>query len=408
MKIIIIGGGPGGYETAIEASKNGIDVILITEGRLGGTCLNEGCIPTKTFTSSKSLEEAKISTGEVIGQLSNGIEYLLKRYHITLVYGHASFVNSKSVVVNGVLYTADNIIIATGSLPIELTFSELNGYNVKNSSEILNIDTVPKSLAIIGGGVIGLEFASIFHKFGSKVTIYEYTEQILPRFDKELSSNLKRSLIKQGISIQTSYRLGDIDDLEADVVLVAVGRKPNIDGLGLENIGVEYTERGIIVDENMETSVKGVYAIGDVNGKIMLAHVATFQGRRALHHLLGETDRIRFDLVPSTVFTIPEVATVGLTEEQCEDDEIDYQCLKSYYRANGKAVSMRETEGFCKIILDNETKKILGAHIIGTHASDLIHELTVLMNMNATFDDARNIIHAHPSLSEIIQNAFNN
>ena len=404
MKLIIIGAGPGGYETAVEAVKLGMEVTLITEGPLGGTCLNEGCIPTKTFVSSRTLDEAQSRRTVVITQLQTGIAALLKK--VNVIEGHAQFVSDNRIKVlpTGEEIGGAPIIIATGSKSASLPIP--GAEKCITSKEMLELTEVPESLCVIGGGVIGLEFASIFNKFGSKVTVLEYCKQILPRFDTDLCKRLKQLLTKQGIDIKTGYQVEDINAIDAEKILMAVGRRPNTDDLGLEHTAIEYSRKGIVVDDNMQTSVPGVYAIGDVNGRMMLAHVATFQGKRALNHILGKTDRIRFDIVPSAVFITPEVATVGLTEEDCKANNIEYKANKSFYRANGKAVSMGETDGYCKIIVQEVQGKILGAHIFGAHSSDIIHEIAALMNMNATIDDLRNIIHAHPTLAEVIQQAI--
>lgn len=419
MKIIIIGAGPGGYETAVDAAKRGMEVVIINGGELGGTCLNEGCIPTKTFwsmaqrdggTNMTAIQEKK---KEVIGQLQNGIEMLLKNKLITVINDRASFVDDKTVRLasDGTCLTADKIIIATGSLSASLPVAGAE-YCI-TSSDMLQLTTVPKRLCVIGGGVIGLEFASIFNHLGSEVTVLEYCKQILPRFDTDLAKRLKQCLVKSGIKIETDFEVkaveknGEeyvIDGMSYDLVLMAVGRRPNIEGLGLENTSIEYTKRGITVDENMLTSVPNVYAIGDVNAKMMLAHVATFQGRRVLNHIEGKSDKIRFGVVPSAVFTIPEAAAVGMTEEESKEHDIVNKAYKSFYRANGKAVSMGETEGYLKIICDDTTGKILGAHAFGAHSSDIIHEVAALINFGATIDDLKDIIHAHPTLSEIVQN----
>lgn len=405
MRIIIIGAGPGGYETAVEAVRQGLEVTLITEGPFGGTCLNEGCIPTKTFVSSQTLAEAQSKRLEVITQLQNGIASLLKG--VDVIQGHAKFLSNDELQItdpegniSSLSVSGSKLIIATGSVSASLPIP--GAEKCITSKEMLELTEVPESLCVIGGGVIGLEFASIFNKFGSKVTVLEYCKQVLPRFDTDLCKRLKQSLSKQGIEIKTGYQVEDINTIEAEKVLMAVGRRPNIDNLGLENTSIAYTKRGIEVDDNMLTSLPDVYAIGDVNARMMLAHVATFQGKRALNHILGKSDRIRFDIVPSAVFTTPEVATVGLTEEDCKAKEFDYKAYKSFYRANGKAVSMGETDGYCKILVA-DSGLILGAHIFGAHSSDIIHEIAALMNMNATIDDLRNIIHAHPTLSEVIQ-----
>lgn len=431
MRLLIIGGGPGGYETAVEAAKRGLEVTLITEGPLGGTCLNEGCIPTKTFCHYAELIEQNNKAGldckpsfaaaaqrkqAVIEQLRGGIDMLLK--NVQVVHGKAQFKDSKTVVCEGQEYTADRIIIATGSLSASLPIP--GAENCLTSKEVLDITEVPESACIIGGGVIGLEFASILSSFGSEVTVLEYCPNILPRFDVDLAKRLKQSLSKRGINIEVQAQVTGIDGntvtylkkdkeftVQADKILMAVGRRPNTEGLNLEAAGIDYTRKGITVNDRFETSVPGIYAVGDVTGGIMLAHAATYQGLHALNVICGQQDSIRFDLIPAAVFTMPEVATVGLTEEQCKEQELQVRCLKSFYRANGKAVSMDETDGYCKLIV-SESGAILGAHLMGAHASDLIHEIAAVMNLNGTLEQLQSVIHAHPTLSEVLQSALHN
>ena len=429
MRLLIIGAGPGGYETAVEAVKRGMEVTLITEGPLGGTCLNEGCIPTKTFCHYAELLEQNLKAGldckpsfaaaaerkqAVIEQLRGGIDMLLK--NVQVVRGKAQFKDAKTVVCNGQEYTADKIIIATGSVSAVLPIPGAEG--CLTSKEILELTEVPGSLCVIGGGVIGLEFASIFRSFGSEVTVLEFCPNILPRFDVDLAKRLKLSLSKRGINIEVQAQVTRIDGntvtyikkdkestVQADKILMAVGRRPNTDGLNLEAAGIDFTRKGITVNDRFETNVPGIYAVGDVTGGIMLAHAATYQGMHALNAICGKTDSIRFDLVPAAVFTMPEVAMVGLTEEQCKEQQLEFRCLKSFYRANGKAVSMDETDGYCKVIVDNNGK-VLGAHIMGAHASDLIHEITTAINLGASLDQLQSVIHAHPTLSEVLQSAL--
>ena len=429
--MLIIGAGPGGYETAVEAVKRGMEVTLISEGPFGGTCLNEGCIPTKTFCHYAELIEQNLKAGldckpsfaaaaerkqVVIEQLRSGIDMLLKG--VQVVQGRAQFKDARTVVCNGQEYTADKIIIATGSVSASLPIPGAD--SCITSKEMLEFTEVPESLCVIGGGVIGLEFASIFRSFGSDVTVLEFCPNILPRFDSDLAKRLKQSLSRRGINIEVQAQVTCIDGntvtyikkekeftVQADKILMAVGRRPNTDGLNLEAAGIDYTRKGITVNDRFETSVPGVYAVGDVTGGIMLAHAATYQGLRALNSICGLTDSVRFDLIPAAVFTMPEVATVGLTEEQCKEQELEVRCLKSFYRANGKAVSMDETDGYCKIIVGADSQ-ILGAHVMGAHASDLIHEIATAMNLGATLDQMQSVIHAHPSLSEIVQSALHN
>lgn len=422
--LIIIGAGPGGYETAIKAAKNGLKTTIINEGPLGGVCLNEGCIPTKTFCHYAGKEEFETVVErkvQVVNQLRNGVAFLLKNPNITIVEGKASLKDANTVTVGEVVYQAKNIIIATGSSSVRLPIPGSDSGIVLTSTDVLNLKELPESICVIGGGVIGLEMACYLRKFGAEVTVLEYAPNILPNFDEDISKRLKQMLDRQGIRIETSAQVTAIDDegivsfekkgqkYEAvcDKVLMAVGRKPNTDGLNLDALGIIYDIKGIKVNENMQTSVPNIYAIGDVNGQMMLAHVASFQGHRVLNHILGNTDQIRFDLVPSSVFTMPEVASVGLTEAQCDDEELDYRTVKVPYGSVGKAVAMGETDGFCKLIIDNENNTILGCHTMGSHASDLIQEVVTLMNLSVTLDRAKDIIHAHPTLSEIIQTAIN-
>lgn len=419
MRILIIGAGPGGYETAAEAAKRGFEVTLVTEGPFGGTCLNEGCIPTKTLVHCDgTLAEAQARKAEVVSQLRAGVASLLSNKLITVVQGHAAFRDAKTVVVDGNAYTADKFIIATGSVPAVLPVPGADRPSVLDSTGILALEEVPARLCVIGGGVIGLEFASIFRKFGAEVTVVEYAKEVLPNFDSDLAKRLRLALKARGIAVETGAcvteigdgfvryeKKGETVDVPCDKVLMAVGRRPRVEDLGLEAAGVTYSRRGIAVDDNLQTNIPDIYAIGDVNARLMLAHVATFQGRRVLNHIQGLPDRIRFDLVPGAVFTVPEAASVGLSEDAAKERGMAVKCLKSFYRANGKAVSMGETEGYCKWVTDAESGKILGCHLLGAHSSDLVHEATVLLNFGASVDDLKNIIHAHPTLSEVLESA---
>ena len=421
--LIIIGAGPGGYETAVAAAKRGMKVTIVNDGPLGGVCLNEGCIPTKTFchyAGKMDFAEVAAKKEAVVNQLRNGVAYLLKPPNITLVEGRAQFKDAKTVTIGDIEYTAKNIIIATGSKPAKLPILGADLPLVLDSTDVLNLKELLESICVIGGGVIGLEIACYLRKFGVEVTVLEYALNILPNFDEEISKRLKQLLTRHGIRIETSAQVIAIDeegfvtykkkdqqfDVACDKVLMAVGRIPNTEGLNLETTGIRYGKKGIEVNDNMQTSVPNIYAIGDVNGQMMLAHVATFQGYRALNHIQGKADKIRFDLVPSAVFTTPEVASVGMTEAQCDDKEFDFRTVKVPYGSVGKAVAMGETDGFCKLIVDKENGTILGCHIMGSHASDLIQEVVTMMNLGVTLDDAQDIIHAHPTLSEIIQTAI--
>jgi dihydrolipoamide dehydrogenase len=457
MKIIIIGAGPGGYETALLAAKRGVEVVLIESGHVGGTCLNEGCIPTKAFCKNAEvldgLREAEafgvtgLSYGfdfkavaarknVVVEQLRGGVEGLLGHKLITLVRGKASFKDSHTVTVDDQDYVGDYIIIATGSVSASLPIPGADLPGILTSREILDLEEVPQSLCVIGGGVIGLEFASVFRSFGSEVTVLEYFKEILPRFDSDLSKRLKQSLGKRGIEISTQTqvtaieecdgkykvsftRKGKEESVEADKVLMAVGRKANVASLNLADVGIEFTPRGIVVDDKtMQTNIPHIYAVGDINGKMMLAHAATFQGIVALDHIMGVENGIDLSVMPAAVFTSPEAASVGMTEEDCKAAGVPVKCLKSFFRANGKAVTMGETDGFCKVIVAAEPKdgvetpyepgRILGCHLYGPHASDIVQEACALITRKATIKEFEDIIHTHPTLTEVLQSAVHN
>ena len=468
MKIIIIGAGPGGYETALVAAKRGVEVVLIEAGPVGGTCLNEGCIPTKAFCKNAEvldgLREAEafgvtgLSYGfdfkavtarknAVVEQLRGGVEGLLGHKNITLVRGKASFKDAHTVAVipsfSSVIpsdaeeslqeYTADYIIIATGSVSASLPIPGADLPGILTSREILDIEEVPQRLCVIGGGVIGLEFASIFRSFGSEVTVVEYCKDILPRFDTDLAKRLKQSLGKRGIEINnqaqvtsitensgeytvTFTRKGKEETVVADKVLMAVGRKANVASLNLADAGIEFTPRGIVVNDVMQTNVPHIYAVGDINGKMMLAHAATFQGIVALDHIMGVENDIDLSVMPAAVFTSPEAASVGKTEDECKEAGIPVRCLKSFFRANGKAVTMGETDGFCKIVIAAEPKegaespyepgRVLGCHLYGPHASDIVQEACAMITRKATLKEFQDVIHTHPTLTEVLQSAL--
>ncbi len=438
--IIIIGAGPGGYETAADAAAHGLNVAIVERDQMGGTCLNRGCIPTKALCRNAEvinlMREAEVwgvKTGElafdyapvferkeaVVKQLREGVEMLMGAPGITAIKGEAILKDANTVVVNGEEYSAKNIIIATGSAPRGLP---IEGADLAmTSDDILAMETLPKSLCIVGGGVIGMEFAAVFSTFGVEVTVIEYCKEILPPFDKDVAKRLKTVLSKRGIKIITSaavngitkgedgltvtYELkGKPQSVTCEKVLMSVGRQPVLPQ-GLDTVGVTVSRRGIEVDDNMMTNVPGVYAIGDVNGRMMLAHAASAQGQRALHAILGKADDIKLDIVPSAVFTVPELAMVGLTEEQCAEKGLDVTVKKSFFRSNGKAVAMNETDGLIKMIVDNATRQIVGCHICGAHAADLIQEVVTAMNAGATVDLLARSIHGHPTLSEVLLTA---
>lgn len=405
--LIIIGSGPGGYRAAQYAAKNGLHVIIFEDKHAGGTCLNEGCIPTKSLVHDALIgtpfNAAMLRKNQIAEQLRNGVEFLMTSSGIQMIKSHVAFKDERTVVtVEGEEFTAKNIIIATGSHAKLPPIKDIKRPEVMTSTEILNLNHTPKRLAIIGAGVIGMEFASIFKHMGSDVSVYEFLKECLPTMDKDLAKRLRKSMEKAGIDFHMGYSVSSIEDLQADSVLVATGRGANTEGLNLEKAGVKYDRRGISVDDNMETNVKGIYAIGDVNARMMLAHAATFQGFRAINHIVGKSDKICFNIMPAAVFTSPEMATVGINEDQAKERKIEFCTKKGFYRANGKALAEESTEGIVKILVDKEDK-IIGCHILGSHAADLVQEIASIMNFNATLNDLKNIIHIHPTLSEILQ-----
>ena len=444
--LLIIGSGPGGYRAAQYAARHGLTVTIIEAGEVGGTCLNRGCIPTKTLCRNAeiidtlndadtfginnhycSIDFTKVMERKrnVVEQLRNGVETLMQQPGINMVHGVAHFKDKCTVAVENDEYTADNIIIATGSEAKLLPIDGIDLPGVVTSTELLDIQSAPPRMCIIGAGVIGMEFASIFNSFGSKVTVVEFLKECLPVLDSDIAKRLRQTMAKHGVefAMQSSVtsiavtksehderqltvcfeKKGKRQQVDADTVLIATGRKPNIDGLGLEQVGVAYTNKGISVDDDFRTNIPGIFAIGDVNGKCMLAHAATFQGLHVVNTILGKTDSIRFDIMPSAIFTNPEAASVGPSEDQLKAEGRQYECRKGFYRANGKALAMNETDGMLKLLVDTSDEgKIIGCHAFGAHSSDIIQEVTALINAGITTRQLADIIHIHPTLSEII------
>ena len=413
--LIIIGAGPGGYRAAEYAAKQGLKVTIFEDNHVGGTCLNVGCIPTKTYVHSATFTEARTRLSEVVPQLRQGVEGILSHPNITLVREKGAFVDAHTVGD----YTAPNIIIATGSetkwLPIE---GVKDNPRVVDSTGLLNLDTLPKRLCIIGAGVIGMEFASVFHRFGAEVTVIEFLKECLPALDSDIAKRLRKQMEKEGINFNMQCgvkqiadgevffenKKGQMESVEADVILMATGRKPRVQA-DFANAGIEYDERqGVKVNEHFETYVKGIYAIGDVNGKQMLAHAAEMQAIHAVNQILRKQDNIRFDIMPAAIFTEPEAACVGPTEDQLKASGVPYVCKKSFWRANGKALAMGETEGLLKLFASPEGE-ILGAHAYGAHAADIVQEVSVLMCKHTTLEELADMIHIHPTLSEILKSA---
>lgn len=452
--LIIIGAGPGGYETAVEAAQRGLDTLIVEAEDLGGTCLNMGCIPTKCLCKNAqvladlkegekwgithlsyqfSLRTAMARKDEVVNTLRSGIATLLSAPNITLIKGRARFTDAHTIEVDNAqlsdgtpapdaTFSAPHIIIATGSQAKRLPISGADLPRVVTSTEMLRLTEIPQRLCIVGGGVIGMEFASIFAAFGSQVTVLEFCKEMLPNFEPDLVKRMRPAFKKEGIELINQAAVTAITEgegrtltvaydakgkaatLEADLVLMAVGRTPRTSGLDLERAGVAYEARGIYVDDNMQTNVAGVYAIGDVNGLCQLAHAATFQGKRALHHLLGEKDSLRLDLVPAAIFTRPEAASVGPTEAEYKALGVDVKVYKGFFRTNGKALAMGEPEGMVKIIAA-PNDRLLAGHLFGAHAADLVQELVPMIAAGLTVHDLASTIHAHPTLGEVLLNA---
>lgn len=441
--IVIIGGGPGGYVAAIRAAQLGGKVTLVEEKALGGTCLNVGCIPTKALyknaevvstlkhadefgiaVSDYTIDVAKIQERKqnVVDQLVSGIDKVLGSYGVDVLDGRGTIINKNIVKVslnNGEEREIEtkNIIIATGAKPTILPIPGVDLEGVITSNEILSFQKVPKRLAIIGGGVIGIEFAGIFNALGSEVTIFEFAPSILVKLDKDIPKRLTTSMKKQGIEIYSSTAVEEIREnngslvvvakgkkgeieVEVDQVLVSAGRTPLTEGLNLDNAGIDFDKKGIKVDENYQTNIEGIYAIGDVIGGMMLAHEASHEGKSVAERIMGADVSEGHDVVPSCIFISPEIATVGLTEEEAKEKGLNYKVGKFMFGANGKALAMGEPQGFVKVISEGEENTIIGVHIMGPHASDLIHEGTLAIRKKMSAKDISDTIHAHPTLSE--------
>lgn len=414
--IIIIGYGPGGMEVAGKAVAQGLDTVVIERDKPGGTCLNRGCIPTKALCYSAEhasgnpdeYHEAWSRKNAVVTELRDNLSAMTSK--VTFVTGEARFTATDKVEVNGETYTAPKIVIATGSMPSRLPVpgAEL----AIDSDRLLDLQQLPGSICIIGGGVIGMEFACILNAFGVNVTVVEFCKEILPNFDKDVSKRLKTALTRKGINIITSAKVTEIlpdkqvmyeckgktATISADEVLIAVGRRPVIPA-GAEEIGIAIERNAIKVDDNYRTNIDGIYAIGDVNARLMLAHAASAQGSIVMGTPMN------CHVVPAAAFTTPECAMAGMTEEMCKERGLDYASVKAMFRSNGKAVSMGETDGIVKLIIDKKTREILGAHICGPHAADLIGEPALAMSAKLPIDIIAKTIHAHPTLGEVIHAA---
>ena len=402
--LLIIGAGPGGYRAAEYAAKQGLQVVIVEQDEVGGTCLNRGCIPTKTYVHSATFAEAVERQQQVVQQLRSGVEGILSAPGITLLRGHAAFTDARTVRVGGDSVTASSVIIATGSSAKLLPLPDIGDPRLVTSTELLQMTTLPRRLAIIGAGVVGMEFASVFRRFGSEVTVVEYLKECLPMLDGDIAKRLRKLMEKRGVTFRMKTAVSQLADIDADVVLMATGRKANTDGLNVEAADLVLAANGTIaVDDNMQAAPH-LYAIGDVNGRQMLAHAAEMQAMRAVNHIVGRTDGIRFDVMPAAIFTEPEAACVGFSEEQCKEQVEGYECRKAFWRVNGKALAMNETEGMLKL-LSAADGRIVGCHAFGAHAADIIQEVSVLMCRDTTVSQLCDMVHIHPTLGEILLSA---
>ncbi len=452
--LIIIGAGPGGYVAAIRGAQLGMKVACVEkEKTLGGTCLNIGCIPSKALLNSsekfteisKHAEEHGISTGKVnldlsklmqrknkiVKQLTSGIGFLFKKNKITHLQGAASFVDKKTIKVASSEgeknYSATNFIIATGSSSIAIDAIPVDEKQIVTSTGALALETVPKSLLVIGGGYIGLEMGSVWSRLGSKVTVVEALDRIVPTMDEEIAKEFMKSLKKQGLEFKLSHKVistkasksGVEVSMESsdkkqitekyDVVLMSVGRKPNTEGLNLEGIGVKLNDKKAIeINNQFKTNIENIFAIGDVVPGPMLAHKAEEEGVACVEFISGQKPHINYDIIPAIVYTNPEVASVGKTETELKEAKADYKVGKFPFMANGRALTTSSTEGFVKILADKKTDTILGAHIIGHDAGQLIAEIVTTMEFGGSSEDIARICHAHPTTSEAVKEAAMN
>ncbi|MGB3799097.1 MAG: dihydrolipoyl dehydrogenase [Lewinella sp.] len=451
--LTIIGSGPGGYVAAIRAAQLGMKVAIVERyNSLGGTCLNVGCIPSKALLDSSEhyhnahekftehgidLSDLKVNMpqmikrkNEVVDQTVKGVQFLMKKNKIEVLYGHGTFTGPKELSVKmnegeDQTITSENFIIATGSKPITPGMFNYDKKRVITSTEALNISEVPKSMAIIGGGVIGLELGSVFGRLGTEVDVIELEDRILPTMDKDCSKELTRALKKTGLNFYTSHKVtevkggdatasitfekqsnGEATTKEYDYVLLAMGRRPYTDQLGLDKAGVELDERGRVkVDDHLQTNVSHIYAIGDVIRGAMLAHKAEEEGIYAVEHIAGEKPHVDYNLIPGVVYTWPEVAAVGKTEEELKTEGVKYKSGKFPFKALGRARASTDIEGMVKVLADAETDEILGVHMVGARAADMISEAVALMEFRASAEDAARMSHAHPTYTEAFREA---
>ena len=451
FQAVVIGGGPGGYVCAIRLAQLGFKTACIeSRGSLGGTCLNVGCIPSKSllnlseeFHKAKHLSNKGIEIGEVklnlskmmkskdkaVTILTKGVEFLLKKNKVVYFKGVGSFKSKNEILIKDDqnkenLIQADKVIIATGSVPVSLSGIKFDEKIIVSSTGALKLDQVPKKMVVVGGGYIGLEMGSVWSRLGADVHVVEFLDHISPGMDKEISNEFMKILKKQGIdfhmqhkvetikknnsgaSIKTIDKDGNKKDFECDVVLISVGRKPNTNGLNLKKIGVELDEKKRIkTDKNFKTNQDNIYAIGDVIEGPMLAHKAEDEGIAVAENIAGQSGHVNYDTIPGVVYTTPEVASIGKTEEQLKELNIKYKVGKFSFMANSRAKAIDDTDGFVKILAHEKTDKVLGAHLIGPHAGELIAEIGVAMEFGASSEDIARTCHAHPTFSEAVKEA---
>ncbi len=447
VDVLVIGAGPGGYVAAIRAAQLGKSVVIVDRAEVGGVCLNRGCIPSKALISAAHQYEAMSHAADigiqaegvkvdfakvqewkksVVNKLTGGVSSLLKGNKVQVLHGEAFFVSDNVVSVSteeeGNRYKFNHCIIATGSRPIELKAFPFGG-RILSSTEALELQEIPKSLIVIGGGYIGIELGQTYAKFGTKVTVLEGSDTILPGFEKEMSRLVARNLQKQGVEVYTEAMAkeakqtdtdvtvtftvkGEEKQATADYVLVTVGRRPNTEDLGLAAIGVKMTDRGLIeIDGQCRTSLPNIYAIGDIVAGPALAHKASYEGKVAAEAIAGLPSAIDYKAIPAVVFSDPEIASVGLNETEAKEKGYAVKTGKFPYAANGRALSLHAADGFVKVVADQDTGLVLGAQIVGPEASNLIAELGLAIEMGATLEDIALTIHAHPTLGEMVMEA---
>ena len=451
FQAVVIGGGPGGYVCAIRLAQLGLKTACIeSRGSLGGTCLNVGCIPSKSllnlseeFHNAQSLSNKGIEIGEVklnlskmmknkdkaVTILTKGVEFLLKKNKVTYFKGTGSFKSKNDIVIKDnnskeTIIQTENTIIATGSVPVSLPGIEIDEKVIVSSTGALKLEQVPKKMVVVGGGYIGLEMGSVWSRLGSEVHVVEFLDHITPGMDKEISSEFMKILKKQGINFHMQHKVekikknnnnaivstlnenGTKKDFECDVVLISVGRKPNTEGLNLQKIGVELDEKKRVkTDKNFKTNQNNIYAIGDVISGPMLAHKAEDEGIAVAENIAGQSGHVNYDTIPGVIYTSPEVASIGKTEEQLKELKINYKIGKFSFMANSRAKAIDDTEGFVKILADEKTDQVLGAHLIGPHVGELIAEIGVAMEFGASSEDIARTCHAHPTFSEAVKEA---